>query len=238
QQNLDLSGNGPGTINITLEPGSMSESVEIKAHAPMIQTDNNEMAVGLNTRTVQELPVIDRNHQELVNLQPGVTPPVIAFPLTQDPSRQRKWEVNGQPYYANIQNIDGVVNYEPMRGTAVRVAPEEAVQQFNVSSANYPANQGFAAGSVSDIVTRPGANGWHGSLFEFHKDNNLVARGPFDVSGYAPRLTYNQFGATIGGPIVRDRFFFFGSYEANYNRGDETTVATVPTAAMLGGNFS
>src|SRR5581483_5885381 len=125
QQNLDLSGNGPGTINITLEPGSMSESVEIKAHAPMIQTDNNEMAVGLNTRTVQELPVIDRNHQELVNLQPGVTPPVIAFPLTQDPSRQRKWEVNGQPYYANIQNIDGVVNYEPMRGTAVRVAPEE-----------------------------------------------------------------------------------------------------------------
>src|SRR5438477_4731291 len=120
QQSLDLTGT-PGPITITLEPGSMSESVEIKAHAPMIQTDNSEMSVGLNMRTVQELPIVDRNHQELVNLQPGITPPVIAFPLTQDPSRQRVWNTNGQPYWANWQGFDGVTNYEPMRGTAIRV---------------------------------------------------------------------------------------------------------------------
>jgi Carboxypeptidase regulatory-like domain len=89
QQSIDLTAGAPGPITITLEPGSMSETVEIKAHAPMIQTDNNEMSVGLNMRTVQELPVIDRNHQELVNLQPRITPPDVRFPLTQDPARQR-----------------------------------------------------------------------------------------------------------------------------------------------------
>ena len=188
----------------------------------MIQTDNNEMSVGLNMRTVQELPVIDRNHQELANLQPGVTPPDVRFPLTQDPSRQREWNTNGQPYYSNHQGLDGVTNYEPMRGTAIRVVPEEAVQQFNVASANYPADRGFAAGSLSQIVSRPGTNGWHGSLFEFHKNNDLIARSPFDATGNQPRLTYNQFGGSVGGPIVRDRFFFFGSYEGNYNRGDDT----------------
>jgi hypothetical protein len=204
----------------------------------MIQTDNDEVAVGLNTRTVQELPVLDRNHQELVNLQPGVTPPAVRFPLTQGPSRQREWNTNGQAYYANRQGLEGVTNYEPMRATAVRVVPDEAVQQFNVASANYGADQGFAAGSLSQIVTRPGTNGWHGSLFEFHRNNALVARSPFDTTGDTPRLTYNQFGGTIGGPIVRDRFFFFGSYEGSYNRGENTTIATVPTDAMRAGNFS
>jgi hypothetical protein len=216
----------------------MSESVEIKAHAPVIQTDNNEMSVGLNMRTVQELPIVDRNHQELVNLQPGVTPPVVAFPLTLDPQRQRIWNTNGQPYWANWQGFDGVTNYEPMLGIAVRIFPEETIKQFNVASANYPASEGFASGTVSYVASRPGTNGWHGSLFEFHKDNNLVARGPFDVNGNTPRLTYNQFGATIGGPVVRDRIFFFGSWEGNYNRGAQTTVLTVPTDAMLAGNFN
>ena len=143
QQSLDLTATGPGPINITLEPGSMSESVEIKAHAPMIQTDNNEMSVGLNMRTVQELPVIDRNHQELANLQPGITPPDVRFPLTQDPSRQREWNTNGQPYYSNHQGLEGVTNYEPMRGTAVRVVPEEAVQQFNVAIGQLSGGSGF-----------------------------------------------------------------------------------------------
>jgi hypothetical protein len=125
-----------------------------------------------------------------------------------------------------------------MRGTAVRVVPEEAVEQFNVATAEYPVNKGLAGGSLSSIVTRPGTNGWHGSLFEFHKNNNLVARGPFDTTGYAPRLTYNQFGASIGGPIKSDRFFFFGSYEGNFNRGDDEFITTVPTAGMRMGNFS
>jgi len=216
----------------------MTETVEIKAHAPMIQTDNSQMSVGLNMRTVQELPIIDRNHQELVNLQPGVTPPEVRLPLTQDPSRQRQWNTNGQPYYANYFALEGVTNYEPMRGTAVRVVPVEAVQQFNIATANYPEDQGFVAGSVTSVVTRPGTNGLHGSLFEFHKNNHLIARSPFDVTGNQPRLTYNQFGATVGGPVVRDRFFFFGSWEGNYNRGSATQIATVPTAAMLAGNFN
>ena len=216
----------------------MNETVEIKGRAPVIQTDNNEMAIGLNTRTVQELPVIDRNHQQLMQLQTGVSPPEIRFPLTQDPQRQREWNTNGQPYYFNRQALGGLTNYEPERGLAVRVVPAEAIQQFNVATANYPASRGFATGSLTDVVTRPGTNGWHGSLYEFYSGNALNARSPYDISGDEARLTRNQFGASVGGPVVKDRYFVFGNYEGNYNRGATTTVATVPTDAMRLGNFS
>jgi len=216
----------------------MTETVEIKGRAPVMQTDNAEMSVGLNMRTVQELPVIDRNHQQLVQLQPGVTPPEIRLPLTADPQRQREWNTSGQPYWANWQGIEGVSNYEPMRGLAVRVVPAEAVQQFNISTSNSPENQGFATGSLTQIITRPGSNGWHGSLFEFHNNNWLNARSPYDISGDTARRTMNQFGLSLGGPIVPDRFFFFGSWEGRYDRGAATTVTTVPTELMRAGNFS
>jgi hypothetical protein len=237
QQNIQLAAGIPA-INITLEAGSMNKTVEIKGRAPVMQTDNDEMSLGINMRSVQELPVIDRNHQQLVQLQPGVTLPEIRYPLTEDPQRQREWNTNGQPYYANRQGLEGVTNYEPMRGLAVRVVPDEAVQQFDVATANYPESRGFGAGALTQIVTRPGTNGWHGSLFEFHSGTELHARSPFDITGDAARLTYNQFGATVGGPIKTDRYFFFGSYEGNYNRGAAPTLSTVPTDAMRLGNFS
>src|SRR5215471_1821600 len=147
QQNLVLPAGGKAPINITLQLGNKNESVEIKARAPMIQTDNSEMAVGLNMRSVQELPVIDRNHQELVNLQTGITPPIVAFPLFEDPDRQRIWNTNGNPYWANRQGIDGAMNYEPIRALAIRVVPDEDIRQFNITSGNYTDNKGFAGGS-------------------------------------------------------------------------------------------
>jgi hypothetical protein len=238
QQNIVLTAGAPITFNIILTPGSMNETVEIKGRAPVIQTEGNEMSLGLNTRTVREMPIIDRNHQQLMDLQPGVTPPLILFPLAQDPQRQREWNTNGQPYFTNHQYLDGINNLERMQAIAVRVVPVEAIQQFNIATANYPESRGFATGSITNVVTRPGTNGWHGSAFEFWSGNALSARGPFELNGNTPRLNYNQFGITVGGPIKKDRYFVFGSWEGNYNRGAISTITTVPTAAMAAGDFS
>ena len=238
EQNVELVAGGPSTVNIVLEAGNMNETVEIKATSPMIQTDSSEVAMGLGTRTVRELPVIDRNHQELTGLMSGITPPAITRPDSIDPARNREWSNNGQSPLANIQNLDGVVNREPFRGTAVRVQPAETVQQLRITTSNYAADKGFAGGTVLDTLTRPGTNNWHGSLFEFHSDNNLRARSPFNVAGNSdPRYVYNQWGGTAGGHIVRDKLFFFGSYEGTYQNGSQTQLGTVPTAEMRAGNF-
>jgi hypothetical protein len=239
QQNIELAATGPATVNITLEAGSINESVELKGTAPAIQTGNAEHSVGLGTRTVRELPIQDRNHQELVGLQPGVSPPTPAIDPVRDPDRNRFYAVNGQSPVMNQQELDGVNNLEPFRGTAIRVAPAEAIQQKNVSTASLTAEKGYTGGAWVTDVTRPGTNDWHGSLFEIYSGNFLATRNFLNSSANGdPKFNSNQFGGTVGGPVVRDKTFFFGSYEGTYQRGGMTQLLTVPTAQFIGGNFS
>src|SRR5437867_1861232 len=94
QQNIELQATGPSTINITLEPGSSAETVEVKGRAPVVQSENGEVSTGVYTRMVGELPVVDRNHQQLMQLQTGVTPPVVNYPKSVDTERQREWATN------------------------------------------------------------------------------------------------------------------------------------------------
>lgn len=239
QQNIQLTTSAPASVNITLQAGNMNETVEIKGTAPVIETNNGAIDLGVDTRTLRELPVIDRNHQQLVETQTGITPPEILYPLIGDPAHNRFFSTNGQSPLVNIWHTDGVVNLEPFRGTAIRVQPVESIQQMNILTSNYNAQNGFAGGGVMHNITRGGTNDWHGSLFEFHSNDELRSRPFFDQGGNPkPRFTYNQFGGTVGKAIVRDKTFFFGSYEGNYNRGENTILTTVPTPAMVGGNFS
>jgi len=239
QQNVELLTTGPTTITVRMEPGSINETVEVRGHSPAIDTDGGEISTAIDTRTLQELPIIDRNYQELIGLPSGVTPPIPALDMVRDPDRNRYASVNGQSPTANLWMNDGVMNLEPFRNTAIRVQPIESVQQFNMETASLPAERGFAGGGIFNSITRPGTNDWHGSLFEFYSSNILRTRNYFNIAANPdPRFVYNQFGATFGGPLVKDRTFFFGSYEGTYQNGGITQVSTVPTAAMIAGNFS
>ncbi len=239
QQNIELTATGPATVNITLEAGNTNEIVELKGTAPMTQTDNGEVSVAEDSRVVHEIPVIDRNHQDLVEFETGITPPVAALDFTTDPERNRFFSTNGQFPYLNQNYLDGVWNQEPYRDTAIRVVPEEMIQQFNVSTANLSMDKGFTDGAYVTDNSRGGTNALHGDLFEFYSGNPLRTRSYFDtLDTSAPRFTYNQFGTAVGGPIIKDSLFFFGSWEGNYNRGDNTQLSTVPSAGVLTGNFS
>jgi hypothetical protein len=239
QQNIELTSTGPVTVNITLEAGNTNETVEIKGTAPMTQTDNGEVSVGQDTRVVHEVPLVDRNHQDLVQFEAGISPPIPALDFAVDPDRNRFYSTNGQFPFLNQNYLDGVLNQEPYRDTAIRVIPEEMIQQFNISTANLSMDKGFTNGAYVTDNSRGGTNSLHGDLFEFFSANPLRTRSYFDtIDNNAPRFIYNQFGVTAGGPIVTDKLFFFGSWEGSYDRGDNTQISTVPIPSTLTGNFS
>jgi len=238
EQNIELSATGPATINITLEAGNTNETVEIKAQAPAIQQNSAEVGAGLGTRTVRELPVVDRNWQQLAGLLSGITPPTPVLPYAIDPPRNRYFSTNGQEAWNNQYDMDGLWNTEPFRNTAIRVQPVESVEQMNIATANQTMEKGFAGGANVMNITRGGTNGWHGSLWEFWSGDVLRTRDFLDTSNANPRYVHNQFGASAGGAIVPDKTFIFGSYEGLYDNGDNFTLSTVPTPAAVGGNFS
>jgi hypothetical protein len=239
QQNVELTTTGPTSISIIPEQGNVNETVELKGTTPAVQGESGEFAIGLGTRTLRDLPVIDRNPQQLVGLQSGITPPQTIYDPLRDPARNRFFGTNGQSPLVNEWKTEGVVNMEPYRGLAVRVQPAEAIQQMNIVTANPREELGYSGGAIVNNITRGGTNGWHGSLFEFHSDNELRSRGYFNpANNPIPKFTYNQFGGTVGGAIVPDRTFFFGSYEGTYQRGAATQLITLPTQQALLGNFT
>src|SRR5215472_10906599 len=239
QQNIELTATKPQMINITLTAGNINETVELRGTTPMTQTDNGEIAVELGTRPVRELPVIDRNHLFLVGLQSGITPPVPALEFPIDPDRNPFYSNNGQSPFLNWYHIEGVINQEPFRGTPVRVMPTEGVQQLNISTSNLTMSKGFTGAAYIMDNTRGGTNNWHGSLWEFWSGNPLRSKNFFDnFNTDEPRFTWNQFGVSVGGPIISDKTFFFGTYEGMYERGALTSISTVPTAAARTGDFS
>lgn len=245
-QNVDVTAGGPSNIEVVFANTSTTTSstgqdgeVEIKASAPTIQTDSAEASRSYGTRIMRSLPVLDRQYQEFISLMPGVTPPVTNQDRVQDPQRRRIYNVNGLPSYANIEHQDGAFNGDTSANEPIRVSPIESVQALNVRTSNYNAEYGFAGGAWSNVVTRPGTNAVHGSLFGFHTNNYLMTRNPLLPNGFDnPRMNQNQYGGTVGFPVIGDRMFFFMSYEGFMRRGRTTELTAVPSSQFAAGNFS
>ncbi len=229
----------PMNISLGMQAGSTKETVAVAGDAPMIQDQNAEISRAYNSRTISQLPLQNRNTEQLVELMPGNTPPMpSASPLT-DPQRSRTWNTNGQPVVANRRLVDGTENDEVQQGVSVHMPTLDSVQQVNVTTANYDASQGRAGGTVLNTITKRGTNGLHGSLFEFNANSFFRARNYFNPKGFPQdRYNSNLLGGTIGGPFVKDHVFFFGSWESDYLRSQSPFVGTVPTADLLQGNFS
>jgi len=238
-QNLDLTTAPAASIRVELERGNTQETVEIKGTAVMVNDESAQTAHGIETRTITDLPLYDRNHQELVGLFPGVTPPQTSSSRLVDPQQNRYWEANGLSSASNNRMLDGVENTEPFTGRGVFITPVDASQQVNLLTGNFDAQHGRAGGSILDPSTRRGSNGLHGSLFEFNSNSAFGARNFFNPKGFSQAsYNFNQTGISLGGPIQRDRTFFFLDYEGDFDRRQNPTVTTVPTADFRTGNFS
>jgi hypothetical protein len=234
-------------LDIVLDVGNVEQAVEVTAAAPLLQTENASVGQVIGTEAVSQLPLNGRNFVQLAILAPGVSGLDYAQPNTINSGRRpdelrpggTTLQANGARNTSNQVTIDGIDNTEMISQTFVVRPPVEGIQEFRVLTNNAGAEYGRAAGAVVVITTKSGGNAFHGSLFEFFRNSALDARNYFANPQFEkPPFRLNQFGGSLGGPIVRNRMFFFADYEAYREVFGDTQLVSVPTAAMRSGNFS
>ena len=219
--------------DVKLETGGSSETVTVEATTPLLQADNATVSSTVTAKAVQDLPLNGRNFVQLVQIVPGANEgPGNGLTSGGRPDDRRvsaSFSVNGQDDTLNNYIVDGIDDNERVIGT-IGVRPSvEGIQEITVETNSYSAQAGRTAGGVVNIITRSGTNQFHGSAYEFLRNDITDARNVLQTSGAKPELRQNQFGGSIGGPIFRDRTFFFFDYEGFRQVSGLTYTSTVPT---------
>jgi len=234
-------------LDVVLEVGAVEQTIEVQAGAPLLHTEDAAMGQVISPKPISDLPLNGRNFAQLAILAPGMTGLDFAQRNTINSGRRPdELRPGGTTILAigarNMMNqmlIDGIDATEMISQTFVVRPTVEGIQEFKVTTNNAGAQFGRAGGAVVVLNTKSGSNEFHGSLFEFLRNARLDAKNFFDRPGEKiPQFQLNQFGASIGGPIVRNRTFFFADYEGYRERLGATLLQTVPTAAMKAGNFA
>jgi hypothetical protein len=219
-----------------LELGSESTVIEVTASTPLLQADSATVSSTVTAKAVQDLPLNGRNFVQLVSLVPGANEGQgngLSSGGRPDDRRTNAagLSVNGQDESLNNWVVDGVDDNERVIGT-IGIKPNvEGIQEITVQTNSYAAEAGRTAGGVINIVTRSGTNQFHGSVYEYFRNDIFDARNFFQTTGPKPELRQNQYGASIGGPIWRNRMFFYFDYEGFRQVSGTTDTGTVPTLA-------
>ncbi|HEX3104907.1 MAG TPA: carboxypeptidase regulatory-like domain-containing protein, partial [Terriglobales bacterium] len=232
--------NQNATANLILKPAATTQTVTVEAAAQAIQTEDAETGQVVNRRFINDLPLIDRNIESLTSLAPGVTEMDDQCP---EPCLGTNFVSNGSRGAQADILLDGasVTNSEPNGGiTSVTYLPSpEAVEEFKVEQTNFSAEYGFSGASVVNVIGRSGTNKFHGSGYEFLRDASLDANDWFAnrAGNPIPPLRRNNFGGTIGGPIIKNKTFFFFDYDYTRQTGLSNASGAVPSNAMRAGDF-
>jgi hypothetical protein len=232
RSNVQLTLGDTTILHIVMEPSAVAEKVDVNSRdkAPLINTETPELSYLVSERSIRELPLNGRNVTDLALLQPGV----VAFPHRDGGSAVAHGlgtSVNGQDPRSNVYLIDGTVQNDFTNGPAGSAASTalgvETIREFRVEANSYSAEFGRNYGGQINAVSKSGSNRVHGTLFEFHRNDNFDARNFFDPTK-KPEFKRNQFGGVFGGPVRRDRTFFFAGYEALIERLGRTVSSVVP----------
>src|SRR5437667_8190178 len=240
QDNVKIDVNQNASIDFLMAVGAFAEIVDVHAGAVELQTEDAETGQVVNRRFINNLPQLDRDVRSLTALAPGVTEMNDAC---QEPCIGTNFVSNGSRGATSDILLDGAstTNSEPNGGiTSVTYLPSpEAVDEFKVQQTNFSAEYGFSGASVVNVVSRSGTNSFHGSVYEFFRDASLDANNWFaNRNGDPiPPLRRHNYGGTIGGPIVKNKTFFFFDYDGLSRTGLSTANAGVPTDAMRAGDF-
>ena len=234
-------------IDVRLEIGNVSEVVEVTGQAALLQTEQSAVGAVVDRKKIVDFPLNGRNFVQLGLLLPGVNTGDDGSPTGGGIS------ISGMRPEQNSFLLDGTVNSDQYQNFLVIRPSVDAIEEFKIQTSNYSAEYGKGAGGQINVVTRGGTNQFHGTLFEFNRNNAVQARNLFDrnpafVTGdgrfKAPPFNQNQFGLTLGGPVMaphyrgKDRTFFFVNYEGYRLRRGNTTLTSVPTPEMKRGDFS
>ncbi len=229
-------------VDVGLKVGQMTESVVVTGAAAVLETDNSTRGQVVNPQQIVNLPLNGRAYADLALLVPGVRKSVLEN--QSDSSRDASYNVNGMRSSLNNFMLDGVDNNaygtsnQGFSNQVVQASPD-ALQEFKVETSNYSAEYGRSGGAIINASIKSGTNQLHGSAYEFVRNTSLNAVGFFQpTGGVKPTYIHNQFGAAVGGPIRKDKLFFFANYEGFRRITRTLTFATLPTAAMKSGDFA
>jgi carboxypeptidase family protein/TonB-dependent receptor-like protein len=243
QKGVNVSINNVTRINPTIQVGAVNEQVTVEASTAVLQTTKADVSVSLDTRSMENLPLAGyRNFQTLINLVPGATPARFQNAVTDTPERALSTNVNGQERGANNTRVDGSADIlVTMPHHAVYVPPVESIQEVNISTNTFDAEQGMTGGAAVTVITKSGTNNFRGSAFGMH-DNSKLRAFTWDENRAGvktkPKGYRNIDGGSIGGPIKKNKLFFFTDWEGTFERVNSATLFSVPTADFRSGNFS
>ncbi|MGH9784184.1 MAG: carboxypeptidase regulatory-like domain-containing protein, partial [Terriglobia bacterium] len=235
-------------IDLTLQVGAVTQTVEVTGEAPLIELSNANLGGLINDQTIRDMPLNARSWDNLALLQPGIVKYGSAGGGFNSGSGGNKFSAAGARSYSNSFLLDGTDANDSSNstpgGSAGTNLGVDAIKEFKIVATQFSAEYGRASGAVVSAVTRTGTNQLHGSLFEFLRNSVFDARNFFDSTDFdgdgkadLGPFRRNQFGGTLGGPIIRDKTFFFSNYEALRQARSNSVEARVPTAAAKQGNL-
>jgi hypothetical protein len=234
---VELLPNTTARVNFELAPGAITQTIDVSADAaPLLQTDRADTGGKIEQKQLQQMPMLyNRNYQGLLLLVPGVGRPFRPHSEFYNSHDSLSVRVNGQGRQFNNFQIEGIENKIDNGNLTALVPPAEAIQTVDVSTSNFDPEFGNAGGAVTNVTLRSGSNDFHGSLFHFHRNENVQARNTFAITK-APTV-YNQFGGTIGGRIIRDKLFFFADYQGSRDHLGNVNRGTLPGSTFRTGNL-
>lgn len=239
-KDVQVSADTGARVDGQFQVGSTSEQVEVTAEAPQLKTDRADVSIEFNERAVENAPILNRNFTSFELLSPGTQKLVgWSHAATENPQGGQQIFVNGQHFSGTAFELDGTDNQDPILGIIVVNPNLDAIQEAKVTLGNYDAEFGKAVAGVVTVQTKSGTNDVHGSAFWFRRTDALAARDPFTqfkpdpVTGrLIPSSRWQQFGATLGGPIIKNKLFIFGDYQTTRQKNGISNQETIPTSLL------
>jgi len=238
QKDVSVAADTGVRVDLGLQLGATTESIEVTGEVPQLKTDRADVAVEFNSRAIENLPVLNRNFTNFELLTPGTQKLGWSHAATENPQGGGQIFVNGQHFSGTGFELDGTDNQDPILGIIVINPNLDAVTEAKVSTADFDAEFGKAIAGLVTVQTKSGSNELHGSGFYFRRSSANEARDPFTQWAAAPGIAaspvpsskWQQFGGSLGGPIIKNKLFFFGDYQGTRQSSGVTNLITIPTA--------
>lgn len=244
-KDITVAANNISRIDAPLKVGSVSEVITVGAEVARLQTDKSDLHTDIQSSELTQVSVAGyRNFQSLIDLVPGSMPAQFQNASTDSPSRALTTNINGTARNSNNTRIDGAASvFTWLPHHAFYIPPLESIDTVNIVTNNFDAEQGMSGGAAVSVITKSGTNNFHGVLFEYHANHKWGAKNLFfnpntPAGPGTPQRIDNQFGGTFGGPIKRDKLFFFASWEGTTTAERGNGLLSVPTAQVRSGDFS
>ncbi|HLH37354.1 MAG TPA: TonB-dependent receptor [Alloacidobacterium sp.] len=228
-------------VDAQMTVGGEAQTVTVNADAiPVLKTDRADVSTEFSTQTISDIPLPDRNFTNIQLLLPGAQPLTWGHAASENPQGSKQIQVDGQAFGGVAFQLDGTDNQDPILGIIVINPPLDALSETKITTQNFDAEFGKAVSSFVTAQTKSGSNSFHGSAFDYRESNANLARDPYTQStrdpvtgAFIPGGLKNQFGGSIGGPVIKDRLFFFGDYQGVRQKVGISQTATVPTAHLV-----